>query len=99
MTTSPLAERPNSNDRVLPATRGVPAIFCLLAVTRIRERTNNQKGLEARLCAMLADGNIESEWPFERAIAIGDKATGVPVLHPLLDSYESYKTHTAPDEG
>lgn len=64
------------------------AIFCLLADVQIRERTHNQKGLEDALRAVLAEGNIESEWPLERAIAVGDKATGVPVLH---DLYEQMK--------
>lgn len=64
------------------------AIFCLLADVQIRERTHNQKGLEDALRAVLAEGNIESEWPLEPAIAVGDKATGVPVLH---DLYEQMK--------
>jgi hypothetical protein len=64
------------------------AIFCLLADVQIRERTHNQKGLEDALRAVLAEGNIQSEWPLERAITIGDKATGVPVLH---DLYEQMK--------
>jgi hypothetical protein len=64
------------------------AIFCLSADVQIRERTHNQKGLEDALRAVLAQGNIESEWPLERAIAVGDKATGVPVLH---DLYEQMK--------
>jgi hypothetical protein len=64
------------------------AIFCLLADVQIRERTHNQKGLEDALRAVLAEGNIESEWPLERALAIGDKATGVTVLH---DLYEQMK--------
>jgi hypothetical protein len=59
------------------------AIFCLLADVQIRERTHNEKGLEDALRAVLAEGNIQSEWPLERAIAVGDKATGVPVLHDL----------------
>jgi hypothetical protein len=64
------------------------AIFCLLADVQIRERTHNQKGLEDALRAVLAEGNIQSDWPLERAIAVGDKATGVPVLH---DLYEQMK--------
>jgi hypothetical protein len=64
------------------------AIFCLLADVQIRERTHNQKGLEDALRAVLAEGNIQSDWPLERAIATGDKATGVPVLH---DLYEQMK--------
>jgi hypothetical protein len=65
------------------------AIFCLLADVQIRERTHNQKGLEDALRAVLAEGNIESEWPLERAIAIGDKATGVPVLHELYEQMKA----------
>jgi hypothetical protein len=61
------------------------AIFCLLADVQIRERTHNQKGLEDALRAVLAEGNIQSDWPLERAIAVGDKATGVPVLHDLYE--------------
>lgn len=64
------------------------AIFCLLADVQIREQTHNHKGLEDALRAVLAQGNIESEWPLERAIAIGDRATGVTVLH---DLYEQMK--------
>jgi hypothetical protein len=52
---------------------------------QIRERTHNQKGLEDALRAVLAEGNIQSEWPLDRAIAMGDKATGVPVLHELYE--------------
>ena len=65
------------------------AIFCLLADTQIRERTHNQKGLEDALRAVLAQGNIQSEWPLERAIAIGDKATGLTVLHDLYDQMKA----------
>jgi hypothetical protein len=65
------------------------AIFCLLADVQIRERTHNQKGLEDALRAVLAEGNIESEWPLERAIAAGDKATGVPVLHELYEQMKA----------
>jgi hypothetical protein len=61
------------------------AIFCLLADVQIRERTHNQKGLEDALRAVLAQGNIQSEWPLERAIAVADQATGVPVLHELYE--------------
>jgi hypothetical protein len=65
------------------------AIFCLLADVQIRERTHNQKGLEDALRAVLAEGNIQSEWPLDRAIAIGDKATGVPVLHELYEQMKA----------
>ncbi len=65
------------------------AIFCLLADVQIRERTHNQKGLEDALRAVLAEGNIQAEWPLERAIAIGDQATGVPVLHELYEQMKA----------
>ena len=65
------------------------AIFCLLADVQIRERTHNQKGLEDALRAVLAEGNIQSEWPLDRAIAKGDKATGVPVLHELYEQMKA----------
>jgi len=65
------------------------AIFCLLADVQIRERTHNQKGLEDALRAVLAEGNIQAEWPLEHAIAIGDQATGVPVLHELYEQMKA----------
>jgi hypothetical protein len=65
------------------------AIFCLLADVQIRERTHNQKGLEDALRSVLAEGNIQSEWPLERAIAIGDKASGVPVLQELYEQMKA----------
>lgn len=66
------------------------AIFCLLADVEIRKRTNNQKGLEHALRAILVSGGtIESEWPLERAIEIGDRATGVPVLHELYQQMKA----------
>jgi hypothetical protein len=65
------------------------AIFCLLADVQIRERTHNQKGLEDAMRAVLTQGNIQSEWPLERAIAVGDQATGVSVLHELYEQMKA----------
>jgi hypothetical protein len=66
------------------------AIFCLLADVEIRKRTHNQKGLEDALRAILASGGtIESEWSLERAIEIGDRAVGVPVLHELYEQMKA----------
>ena len=60
------------------------ALFCTLADVEIRERTNNRYGLQDALRAILAaGGNMETSWPLERALALGDKATGVPVLTEL----------------
>jgi len=53
------------------------AIFCLLADVGIRQKSHNKKGLVDALRAInRAGGNIESDWPLERALQIGDKATG-----------------------
>ena len=70
------------------------ALFCLLADIEIRKRTQNTKGLEDALRAIVrAGGTIESDWPLENALRIGDKATGVPVLSEL---YEKMKAAPAP---
>jgi hypothetical protein len=60
------------------------AIFCLVADVTIRERTNNRKGLQDALRAVVAaGGTIDKEWPISRALAIGDQATGTAVLADL----------------
>jgi hypothetical protein len=60
------------------------ALFCLVADVRIREHTKNTKGLEDALRAIVhAGGNISKDWDIERALAIGDKATGTRVLRNL----------------
>jgi len=65
------------------------ALFCLLADIGIRKATKNARGLQDALRAVnRAGGNIESEWPLERAFEIGDKATGVT---PLMDLYRQMK--------
>jgi len=66
------------------------ALFCLLADVEIRKRTENKKGLEDALRAILqAGGTIESDWEITRALQIGDRATGVPVLRELYDKMKS----------
>ena len=60
------------------------AMFCLLADVRIRQQTQNRKGLQDALRGILnAGGNINQDWPIERALAAGDKATGTSVLREL----------------
>ena len=60
------------------------ALFCLVADVRIRERTHNRKGLQDALRGILkAGGNIEVDWPIERALKTGDAATGATVLTEL----------------
>jgi hypothetical protein len=70
------------------------ALFCLLADIEIRKRTQNTRGLEDALRAIVrAGGTIESDWPLEDAFRLGDKATGVPVL---IELYEKMKAAPAP---
>lgn len=60
------------------------ALFCLEADVRIRERTQNRKGLQDALRAIVAaGGTIDQDWPLERALTIGDAATGTTVLMDL----------------
>ncbi len=60
------------------------ALFCLLADVRIREQTGNRMGLQDALRAILRQGGVITEdWPIERALTIGDKATGTRVLENL----------------
>lgn len=70
------------------------AIFCLLADVRIRERTNNHKGLEDALRGInRGGGNISEDWDIGKALAMGDKATGTTVLR---DLYQSMRDKPAP---
>ncbi len=63
------------------------AMFCLVADVRIRQKTGNHKGLQEALRGILdAGGNITQDWEIERALAVGDKATGTTVL---VDLYHS----------
>lgn len=60
------------------------ALFCLLADVGIRRQSRNRKGLVDALRAVnRAGGNIESDWPLERAFHVGDQATGGKVLMSL----------------
>ena len=60
------------------------AMFCLYSDVEIRRRTNNQKGLEDAVRAILEkNGNIQTEAELTDLLATGDKATGVPVLMEL----------------
>ncbi len=70
------------------------AVFCLLADVEIRKRTGNRQGLEHALRAILkAGGTIQSDWELTRALEIGDRAVGVPVLS---DLYKKMKSAPAP---
>jgi hypothetical protein len=65
------------------------ALFSLVADVRIRECSQNRKGLQDALRAILdAGGTIEAEWPLTRAFQTGDAATGCTVL---MDLYNQMK--------
>lgn len=66
------------------------ALFCLRADVEIRRRTGNRFGLEHALRAIRdAGGTIETAWNMDRVIAVGDAATGVPVLHELYEDMKA----------
>ncbi len=70
------------------------AMFCLLADVRIREQTQNRKGLQDALRGILnAGGVITQDWDIERAFAVGDKSTGTTVL---TDLYHEMRDKRAP---
>jgi hypothetical protein len=66
------------------------ALFCLRADVAIRQRTDNRRGLEHALRAVLdAGGSIDRDWQIERVIEVGDDAVGMPVLHELYEEMGS----------
>ena len=70
------------------------ALFCLLADIEIHQKTDNKKGLQDALRGILdAGGDIREDWDLEKALDMGDKATGVAVLKPL---YEKTKDQPYP---
>jgi hypothetical protein len=65
------------------------AMFCMVADVEIRRQTGNRKGLQDALRAIVAQGGtINHEWPLDKALAIGDKATGT---HVLSEQYAKWK--------
>ena len=70
------------------------AMFCLLADVQIRERTHNHKSLQDALRGVVAGGgDINKDWEIEKALALGDKATGTSILH---DLYRKMRDKPAP---
>jgi hypothetical protein len=70
------------------------ALFCFMADVRIREQTNNKKGLQDALRGILnAGGDIRYDWTVEDALKAGDQATGVPVL---IELYGKMKDQPMP---
>ena len=81
---------PGTGDRGLDRTRTWGrtywggALFCLMADVKIHQRTGNTRGLQDALRAInRAGGTIEVEWPLERVLEIGDRATGGGTLMQL----------------
>jgi len=72
------------------------SMFCLTADIEIRRRTANRFGLRDALRAILAaGGTLANTWTVQRALGIGDRAVGVPVLGEL---YATWKDNpVAPD--
>jgi predicted metalloprotease with PDZ domain len=66
------------------------ALYCLLSDLEIRERTHNTKSLDDAMRAVLDQGgNIAVRWEIGRALEVGDKATGVPVLREQYDKMKN----------
>jgi hypothetical protein len=60
------------------------ALFCLVADVTLRKETGNRKGLQDAMRGIVAaGGTIDHDWPIERALAAGDRATGASVLTTL----------------
>ena len=60
------------------------ALFYLLADVEIRRRTDNRRGLQDALRALVAaGGKITRRWPVERVIASADAGTGTHVLEKM----------------
>jgi len=60
------------------------ALFCLVADVRIRQATNNRRGLQDALRGIRdAGGTIDKDWAVERAFKTGNKATQTNVLTQL----------------
>jgi hypothetical protein len=60
------------------------ALFCLVADVEIRKQTDNTRGLQDALRAIVdAGGTIDKNWPVERILSVGHRATGTTVLEQL----------------
>jgi len=62
------------------------ALFWLLADVQIHERTNNRKGLQDAMRAIVeAGGTIVHDWAVPQLVEVGDRATGGAVLADLYN--------------
>lgn len=68
------------------------ALFCMIADIKIREATGNRRGLQDALRGILAaGGSIAVDWPIDKVLAAGDRATGTTVL---ADLYRQMANHS-----
>ena len=72
------------------------ALYCLVADVRIRQSTDNRRGLQDALRAIAKGGaGMSTRWSIKRILATGDSATGTSVL---MDLYLEMKEQPfAPD--
>lgn len=69
-------------------------MFCLVADVEIHRKTENRKGLQYALCAIVASGGkIDKEWPLLKVLDIGDKATGTTVLFDMYSQWKDGQTN------
>lgn len=62
------------------------ALFFLLADVEIRQATTNRRGVRDALQGIVRSGaSGEDRWPIERALRVGDRATGTRVLERLYE--------------
>jgi hypothetical protein len=65
------------------------AMFCLIADVKIREATQNRKGLQDALRAIVAArATIDTECPIQLVLSVGDHATGTTVLSDLYAAWK-----------
>jgi hypothetical protein len=65
------------------------ALFCFVADVEIRKQTKNKKGLEDALRGILnGGGDIREDWGLEKALKMGDAATGLEVLQKLYAEWK-----------
>jgi hypothetical protein len=71
------------------------ALFCFLADLEIRRQTQNKKGLQDALRGILnAGGDMRENWELEKALNVGDRATGTDVLMKLYERMRNSSTET-----
>jgi hypothetical protein len=70
------------------------ALFLFVADVQIRKNTNNHKGLQDALRAILdKGGDITEDWPIENTLKAGDEAVGASVLLPLYRRWNDQAVH------